>query len=261
MKFSIRKSIFVSFIGFLASSLLHFERGIDWKIQSLFRNNGAWLIDQNEPIEKIVFYQLPKFFLIAFGVTLTAYGLKKWHKDKKFPRRVFYPVLCLILIPLVVSLAKQFTNEPCPVELEAFGGSQKISAIFGQCFPGGHASGGFSLLSLYWCCRRKLKGVIPGLLAGSILGAYQIFKGAHFFSDTLCTAFLAWLICEMNWSLVKIRIRRKTKYEQAKAAIGPLLLLSAAEPNISTHDVLPPHGNLRGDEIRIFQQGATKESG
>ena len=67
----------------------------------------------------------------------------------------------------------------------------------GQCWPAGHASGGFALVSvasLALTRRRQLAGVAVGLTVGGIMGVYQMLKGAHYTSDTLVTMLIAWLI-------------------------------------------------------------------
>jgi membrane-associated PAP2 superfamily phosphatase len=67
----------------------------------------------------------------------------------------------------------------------------------GNCWPAGHASGGFALVavaSLALTRRGQVLGTLAGLTVGSIMGVYQMVKGAHYLSDTLVTLLLAWII-------------------------------------------------------------------
>lgn len=96
-------------------------------------------------------------------------------------------------IPLIVGLLKTATNEPCPGDLFVFSGSQHLGNLHGECFPGGHASGGFALVHLYWCSPRKLAWLLPGLALGTAMSLYQMAKEAHFLSDTIASLCIALL--------------------------------------------------------------------
>ena len=66
-----------------------------------------------------------------------------------------------------------------------------------QCFPAGHASGGFALMALYFLFKSKRNrryGLVSGIVTGWIMGSYKMFIGDHFLSHTLVTMISAWLI-------------------------------------------------------------------
>ena len=106
-------------------------------------------------------------------------------------------------------MLKHYSPIYCPNHINNFSGGHiyisplKIFSeeIFfnnnGKCFPAGHASGGFALISLYFVMptkRLKYYALSFSLLLGSIMGLYQIAKGAHYLSDTLVTLAIAYLI-------------------------------------------------------------------
>jgi len=66
-----------------------------------------------------------------------------------------------------------------------------------KCWPAGHASGGFALLSLFFLFKsRKNKkiAIITALSVGWAMGLYKMVIGDHFLSHTIITMMLAWLI-------------------------------------------------------------------
>lgn len=71
----------------------------------------------------------------------------------------------------------------------------------GRGFPAGHASGGFVLLSLAGLASTRRGRIIClaiGLAVGSTMGIYQMLKEAHYFSHTLVTAGVCWIVF-LSW--------------------------------------------------------------
>jgi membrane-associated PAP2 superfamily phosphatase len=125
-------------------------------------------------------------------------------------RKILFLILSLILIPVTVALLKHYSPIYCPNHIQEFGGgSFYISPLdifsldvflnnHGKCFPAGHASGGFALISLYFVNKRLILRriiLVLTLCLGWIMGMYQIAKGAHFLSDTLVTLAISYMIC------------------------------------------------------------------
>jgi membrane-associated PAP2 superfamily phosphatase len=107
--------------------------------------------------------------------------------------------------PALVSTLKLYTGPRCPWDLAEFGGHAVAtsdwlvpSAEAGRCFPGGHASGGFSLLAIYFAGvmladpKLQLAGLVAGLGAGFVFSAVRMVQGAHFLSHNLWSAFFVW---------------------------------------------------------------------
>lgn len=116
--------------------------------------------------------------------------------------------------PAIVSLLKMVTVPRCPWDLTEFGGHAAAASGWlvrsteaGRCFPGGHASGGFSLLALYFAgvalgdTRLRRAGLIAGLTAGIVFSAVRMAQGAHFLSHNLWSAFVVWTMALVIFEL------------------------------------------------------------
>ncbi|WP_415909337.1 phosphatase PAP2 family protein [Oleiharenicola sp. Vm1] len=171
-----------------------------------------WIVDGNEPVGRAVFYNIPKIGVIVTGVTLLvlALGPARWRDRLRFDRRALWvAVATLATVPALAGLGKNVTNTFCPSEIRRYGGgvpyvklcepypSDDRPAQRGHCFPAGHASGGFALLSLAWLWpsrRARIFGLALGLGVGLWMGIYQQLKGAHYLSHTTTTLLLAWIV-------------------------------------------------------------------
>jgi membrane-associated PAP2 superfamily phosphatase len=111
----------------------------------------------------------------------------------------------MALGPALVAGLKMVTGPRCPWDLEAFGGHAQAATAWlvgtadaGRCFPSGHASGGFSLVALYFAglalgdARLRRIGLWLGLGVGAAFGAIRMVQGAHFLSHNLWAAAVCW---------------------------------------------------------------------
>lgn len=199
----------------LAGSLAGFEfTGLDLALQDRFYDfaNQRWLVDADDPLGRLIFYNGPKagIILVAVTVLVFALGPEKWREKLHWARRdLWVALLTLVTVPALAGLGKNTTNTFCPSEIRRYGGDVpyvKLCSPFpendrperrGHCFPGGHASGGFALLGLMWLRRTrawKLSGLALGLGTGWWMGGYQMLKGAHYLSHTVTTMLLAWIV-------------------------------------------------------------------
>jgi membrane-associated PAP2 superfamily phosphatase len=104
------------------------------------------------------------------------------------------------------AFGKAAINRHCPWDYDRYGGPVPYSGLFepappgcarGNCFPAGHASGGFSLMSSYFIFYgrsrgRAIAGLLAGLALGSLFGFGQVARGAHFVSHNIWTAAVCW---------------------------------------------------------------------
>lgn len=119
----------------------------------------------------------------------------------------------VLLTVALVSLLKQASPAACPWDLAVFGGTAQpvshwrvwaeASAGRGGCFPAGHASGAFAFLLGWFVLRpvapRAARAWLAAVLVlGSVFGLGQQWRGAHFMSHTLWTAWIAWVLA---WAL------------------------------------------------------------
>ena len=117
--------------------------------------------------------------------------------------------------PAVVTLLKLVTAQRCPWDLVEFGGHAAFRsgwlvsrAEAGRCFPGGHAAGGFSLVSIYFAgvalaaARLRAAGLLAGVGAGVAFSAVRMVQGAHFLSHNLWSAFVVWTVAALIFALL-----------------------------------------------------------
>jgi membrane-associated PAP2 superfamily phosphatase len=110
---------------------------------------------------------------------------------------------------LLIIKLKHDSVHACPWDLAMYGGKALWYPLFdwvspavelGRCWPGGHASGGFAIISGYFALRERQPKwanyfLLAGLVMGSIMGAVQIVRGAHFLSHNLWTLWFVWGTC------------------------------------------------------------------
>lgn len=134
-------------------------------------------------------------------------------------------VLTMLACSVAISTIKQFSQTSCPWDLSLFGGAADYVSHWrwgvadggaGRCFPAGHASAALAFLPLAWVMRarspspRAAAWVCAGiLLAGLMLGLVQQWRGAHFMSHTLWTAWLCATISAVSWQCIGQRLRRQ----------------------------------------------------
>lgn len=132
-------------------------------------------------------------------------------------RDCLYFLFAFALSATLIHYLKSHTSVYCPVETTLYGGQQPHYLWFeqwrlfdkagdGRCWPGGHASGAFSLMALYFIARRHqwrhartVLGITLGL--GLLFGTTRVLQGWHYMSHTFwaglvvwwCSAFMAWV--------------------------------------------------------------------
>lgn len=122
--------------------------------------------------------------------------------------RLFYLALVIALTAGAVAGLKKGTGRHCPWDIDRYGGSAPYTRLMepppqacgpGNCFPAGHASGGFSLFAGYfaWRDRKRLAANVwltAGVFFGSLYGWAQMVRGAHFLSHNFWSAIICWLL-------------------------------------------------------------------
>lgn len=218
----IRRGLFFTLLA-LAGVILLFEfTPLDFWVADHFYDaaSGKWLVKHaGQP--KQIFYKTPLLLLKISGFVIFAVLLipHRWLAPRwRLPKRALAVVLLsLVLIPSLVASLKRWTGMYCPQQLVRYGGKQPelhlferapegCCAVRGRCWPAGHASGGFALMSL--CAlgrtrRQKFLGVAAGLAAGWIMGGYHMMDGNHFLSHTLITMLLAWAMILVFFAVLK----------------------------------------------------------
>ena len=201
----------ISLLSILLICILIFEStGLDLLIQDTFYNfkSQHWILDKQAPIPRFIFYDGIKKAFILFVIGLLISLLFFRHKSLiiKYKKGVIIVLLSCITIPLFIGFLKATTHIPCPKNIRRYGGHHLYTTLLKRptiqnktmkCYPAGHASGGFALMSLYFLFfskRKKRLALISAITLGWIIGFYKMIIGDHFFSHTLVTMIIAWLI-------------------------------------------------------------------
>lgn len=171
---------------------------------------GVFPLRHNGLLE-VLGHQWPKeLFVAVTGCVLGMYFLSFVQPALAPQRRLLlFLSLALTLAPLTVVLLKLWSARHCPWSVEEYGGFAPHLSVFdaappgmslGHCFPSGHASGGFALLSFYFAGRalgsRRLAraGLWGSIVAGMAFGMVRVAQGAHFLSHNLWSALVCWLV-------------------------------------------------------------------
>nr|SPS04817.1 putative PAP2 (Acid phosphatase) superfamily protein-like protein [Candidatus Nitrotoga fabula] len=166
-----------------------------------------------------------KSLMYAAGLTGIGWAVYCYRKTQSQPLRqsCLVAIMGIILIPLTITAIKHVTSRHCPWSLDIFGGSIPYTSLLtfvsedypgGQCFPAGHASGGFMWISwamAFWHTRPMLAktALVMAVVLGGLMGVGRMVQGAHFLSHTIWTVILAWFLSISLVYMVRIRIAGK----------------------------------------------------
>lgn len=211
---------------------------IDFAVSERFYDRAA----RGFPMRSNWFFEVglhtvAKIAVILFGIVLLWIFLASFSRPRWRAWRMpaLYVVLCLVLGPLLVAELKERSCHHCPWHLSMYGGSQPYfgllesappGATLGKCFPSGHASGGFALMSIYFALRlrdakKARAGLVLGLVAGLLLGFGRVAQGAHFVSHVLASGLYVWLACLVLYELVLRRAEERSRAERPVDEPGP----------------------------------------
>lgn len=202
-----------SFLLLLIATAVAELTPLDLRFQRLMYNqeHAQWLWLGDEPIKRLIFYDGIKILLVVFALCLLIVSVvgNRFAATQPYRRGARIVLLSLILVPVTVSALKAATHVACPRHLLQFGGDAEYIGTFRsifdsraqaagfRCFPAGHASGGFALLSLVFMFqtqRGRRASMAFALIVGSVMGGYKMMIGDHFLSHTVATLLLSLLL-------------------------------------------------------------------
>ncbi|MCQ4245339.1 phosphatase PAP2 family protein [Stutzerimonas decontaminans] len=194
---------------------------LDFAFSRLFYEPGVGFVGRHSWLLEDFLHDRVKQAVIAIGVLAIAGFLLSLLPTRlaRWRRPLGYLVLALGISTSIVTPLKTLTGVHCPWSLTDFGGSETFTSLLaervptlkpGRCWPGGHASAGFSLLALFFVLRdprprlaRYALGLALGL--GLILSLGRVMQGAHFLSHNLWTLLFDWTICLACYRLLLYR--------------------------------------------------------
>lgn len=205
----------------MAALLIGEPSQLDFALSRLFYEPGAGFVGRHSWLLENFLHDRVKQLVILIGVLAIAGFLLSLLPTRlaRWRRPLGYLVLALGLSTSIVSPLKTLTGVHCPWSLSEFGGTETFTPLLadraptlkpGRCWPGGHASAGFSLLALYFVLRDRrprLAHIALGvaLALGTLMSAGRVMQGAHFASHNLWTLLFDWTICLACYRLLLYR--------------------------------------------------------
>lgn len=221
-------------VALMALLLLLDPSGIDFALAHLFYEPGSGFIGRHNFWLEDILHDRAKQAVITLGVMaiagfLLSLLLAKW---RAWRRPLGYLVLSLAISTSIVTPLKKLTAMQCPWSLSEFGGAEVYSPLLGEraatdnpgrCWPGGHASAGFSLIALFFALRDRRPRTARIALAlalglGTVFSIGRMMQGAHFLSHNLWTLLFDWLICTLCYRWLLYRPIQSCDAEQVPQA-------------------------------------------
>lgn len=179
-----------------------------WLADRLFAWEGNQWALQHAWITQQVIHQWGRdlstaAWLSVLVALLMASSRRDWAPLRK---PLVYLLLATALSTLLVAWIKSWSNVDCPWDIARYGGTRPYIGLLqarpeglprGQCFPAGHAGGGYTWVALYFFLlmvrpRLRWRGLAIGLGMGLLFGISQQLRGAHFISHDLVAAAICW---------------------------------------------------------------------
>lgn len=180
-----------------------------------YQRAGAdhWPLAQRGPWP-LVYRVAPWLTAVLVSAALAALAASLTSSRRHWRRAALLVLLAVVIGPGLLgnALFKDHWQHPRPRELAAFGGSaQYVAAPLpghagGASFPCGHCTVGFLYASGWWLWRQRRAlaraSLALGLTLGTLLGVGRMAAGAHFLSDILWSALLAFAVVHVLHDLV-----------------------------------------------------------
>lgn len=142
-------------------------------------------------------------YISFFALWILSFKVEKF-KAKRW--QYGYMFWVSMLCTCVIGLMKAHSSHACPWDMTqqtATGFVWDFSSTAGHCFPGGHASTGFALITGFFVYRLNQKHrawfyLYASLILGFAMGWAQMMRGAHFISHNLWTG---WICLAINFAV------------------------------------------------------------
>jgi membrane-associated PAP2 superfamily phosphatase len=158
--------------------------------------------------------------LILFAVAAAAWAMPRDARLRVYRKELLFAAIAALAATLTVGTLKHFSAHACPWDLEHFGGTALYHPLLAArpappvpvgCFPAAHPLSGYAWLAagfslLPHAPRLARRWWQLAFLLGTLLGAVQVARGAHFPSHVLWTAWVTWAV---NVALLSAQTRAR----------------------------------------------------
>ena len=196
-------------LGIFVLAAVTFDLGdVDlWLADKLYAlEGGTWAL-KNAWITSTIIHQLgKKLSLLIAAIILTAlifsYISKYLHQ---YRRELLYLLFAAGGGSVLISILKSISHVSCAWDFSRYGGTENYTGVYTQilnmsgdnCFPAGHASGGYAWLAFYFLGAYKQStwrwaGLSFARGVGLVFGISQQLRGAHFITHDLWTLAICW---------------------------------------------------------------------
>jgi membrane-associated PAP2 superfamily phosphatase len=211
-----REAVCLAAIALLAAALFA-SGGLDLVVARAFYRPGPldhWPLARELPWSLL--YRAAPWVTATLVIAALAGLAASFTRSRAEWRRAAVLVLLGVAIGpglLANALFKDHWQHPRPRDLIEFGGplhyvpSPLIGSEGGASFPCGHCSVGFMCAAGWWTWKRRRPAwarasLAGGLALGLLLGVGRMAAGAHFFSDIVWSALLAFGVLHVLWYYV-----------------------------------------------------------
>ncbi|KRW58115.1 phosphatase PAP2 family protein [Pseudomonas sp. TTU2014-080ASC] len=207
----------------MAGLLIAEPTKLDFTLANFFYLPGQGFIGKQYDWVETLLHDQAKQVVIAFAVLIIIGFVVSLLNNRLKPYRAAlgYLVLALSISTSIVPPLKAMTAVHCPWSLSDFGGEETYTPLVheraptdkpGRCWPGGHASTGFSLIAVFFALRDRKPRLARAALVfaiglGTVFSIGRMAQGAHFLSHNVWTFLFDWLICVLCYRGVLYRSR------------------------------------------------------
>jgi len=205
-------------IAFVLLAVIVEVSGIDMLVADYFYalEGGRWALKEAW-ITSTIIHKVGKHLslLIALIVLIALVQSYITQKLKLYRRELAYLLCAAGGGSALISILKSISHVSCAWDFSRYGGEHEYATVFtelihqsgGDCFPAGHASGGYAWIAFYFLgvhlqsCWRWA-GLAFALSIGLIFGISQQLRGAHFVSHDLWTVGICWFFSLLMYRLI-----------------------------------------------------------
>lgn len=194
--------------GLVTSVWLGLFPGVDLTISRVFYRDGFGLATQwwSPPMQALV----PVFLVVSMAAVVGVYLYNRRSRRTVGGidgRKVLYLLVVLLAGPgLIVNVGlKDHFGRPRPRDVAEFGGASQFTPAFRighQCdrncsFASGDAAAAFFALTLARALSRRRVVMAAAVGFGAVISLSRIAVGAHFFSDTVVSFGVMWILTDV----------------------------------------------------------------